>query len=235
MSDDRSGPPPAHGEVEDTQPPSAVSRRGFLKGAGGLAAGGALGVEGAAAAATLEPQARVYRFEGRVPLELTINGEPRTITCEPRTTLLDLLRVHCDPPLTGAKEVCDRGACGACTVLLDGEPVYACNTLAAYCYLREVVTIEGLTEGSELTPVQKAFCREDALMCGFCTPGFVMSVTACLEADPSASEDAIRAACAGNVCRCGTYPQIWKAAREAGAELAARTPDAPAGDEEDGR
>ena len=134
---------------------------------------------------------------------------------EPRTTLLSALRHHCDPPLTGTKLVCDRGNCGACTVLLDGEPVVSCLVLAADAAGREIRTVEGLAAGDELTPLQEAFCEEDALMCGFCTPGFVMAITACLERNPAAGLEEVKAACAGNVCRCGTYPHIFNAAHAA--------------------
>jgi len=143
---------------------------------------------------------------------LAINGEERRLALEPRTTLLSALRTRLDPPLTGAKEVCDRGACGACTVLLDGRPVYACMLLALDCVGAAITTVEGLGSPEALSPVQEAFCRRDALMCGFCTPGFVVSVTACLEREPRVDERTVRAACAGNLCRCGTYPHVFAAA-----------------------
>ncbi len=196
----------------------ALTRRAFLKGAGGIAAGGAIGAAAnAGTKAAREP--RVPVLSGRTAIELTINGARREVAVEPRTTLLSALRVHLDPPLTGAKEVCDRGACGACTVLLDGEPVYACMLLAANCVGREVRTVEGLGRPGALSPVQEAFWKRDALMCGFCTPGFVMSVTACLEKNPQAGEGEIRAGCSGNLCRCGTYPHVFAAAEEAGKKM----------------
>jgi aerobic-type carbon monoxide dehydrogenase small subunit (CoxS/CutS family) len=185
---------------------------------GGIAAGSAFG---AAARAGAKPavKVRVPRISGATKIELTINGTRREVEVEPRTTLLSALRVHLDPPLTGAKEVCDRGACGACTVLLDGEPVYACTLLAANAVGHEIRTVEGLGRPGALSPVQEAFWKRDGLMCGFCTPGFVMSVTACLEANPAADEREIRERCAGNLCRCGTYPHVFAAAREAGERL----------------
>ncbi|HVS11689.1 MAG TPA: (2Fe-2S)-binding protein, partial [Planctomycetota bacterium] len=147
------------------------------------------------------------------------NGAKQKVKVEPRTTLLNALRNHCEPPLTGAKLVCDHGSCGACTVLLDGRPVYACMQLAANAAGREVTTVEGLAKGGELTPVQQAFVEHDALMCGFCTPGFVVSVSACLKEKPSATLDEIKTACSGNLCRCGTYPKIFEAALAAGKKL----------------
>ncbi len=193
------------------------SRRAFLRGAGGVAASGALGGSARSEAKVRKP--RVPSYAGRSQVELLINGEKRKVEVEPRTTLLSALRAHLDPPLTGTKEVCDRGACGACTVLLEGEPVYSCMLLAVNCVGKEVRTVEGLGRPGALSPVQQAFWKRDALMCGFCTPGFVMSVTACLEREPKTSPEQIRAACAGNLCRCGTYPHVFAAAEEAASQM----------------
>jgi xanthine dehydrogenase YagT iron-sulfur-binding subunit len=157
-----------------------------------------------------------------VELELEINGAKQKVSVEPRTTLLNALRNHCTPPLTGAKVVCDRGSCGACTVHLDGQPVYSCMTLAADAVGRQVTTVEGLAKEGELTEVQRALCEHDGSMCGFCTPGFVMSITACLERKPGATLDEIKHACAGNLCRCGTYPHVFEAALAAGRALRAK-------------
>ena len=164
-------------------------------------------------------QERFLQFDGPFQVPFVLNGKPVELRAEPRMTLLDLLRHHVDPPLTGTKEGCDRGSCGACTVLLDGRPVYACSILASNLYKREVTTIEGLGTPDELSTVQQAFCDHDAMMCGFCTPGFVLSVTACLEQDPDADEPKIRAATAGNLCRCGTQPQVVAAALAAGERM----------------
>lgn len=147
-----------------------------------------------------------------------LNGDERALTVEPRRTLLDALRV--DLSLTGTKKVCDMGDCGACTVLLDGKAVYSCLTLAVDCEGREVTTIEGLADGSELDPVQRAFVEADAYQCGFCTPGQIMSVTALLAEQRAPSEAEIRRAVSGNLCRCGAYQNIVKAGQRA-AELAA--------------
>ena len=195
------------------------SRRSFLKGAGGLAAGGAIGDAALAARTPAPGPAAPLRISGEVEVELSINGAAQTLKVEPRTTLLGVLRNKVEPPLTGSKLVCDQGACGACTVLIDGRPRYACMTLALDAAGKEVRTVEGLAPPGELSAVQQAFCEEDALMCGFCTPGFVVSVTACLEQNPAATEEEVRWACSGNLCRCGTYPHIFAAAAKAGRRL----------------
>lgn len=193
---------------------SGFSRRSFLKGAGGVAAAG-VALETAAGAV----QDDVERLDGWVELSLEVNGKTVPVRVQPRTTLLNALRNHTEPPLTGTKLVCDRGTCGACTVHLDGRPVYSCMTLAADATGRAITTVEGLAEDGELSPVQEAFCTHDALMCGFCTPGFLMSVTAALERNPAATEEEVRAACTGNLCRCGTQPHIFAAALAAGRRL----------------
>jgi aerobic-type carbon monoxide dehydrogenase small subunit (CoxS/CutS family) len=191
------------------------SRRWFLKTAGGVAAGSVVGQGALAANGSAFGTLEAERLSGTVELELTINGRTSKVTCEPRTTLLNALRNHCAPPLTGAKPVCELGQCGACTVWVDDQPAYACLLLAADCVGREVTTIEGLSSGDELTPLQAAFVERDALMCGFCTPGFVMSIESTLRKKPGASLDEIKGGCSGNVCRCGTYPHIFQAALDA--------------------
>jgi xanthine dehydrogenase YagT iron-sulfur-binding subunit len=190
-----------------------VSRRTFLKTAGaGAAVTTVLGAERPAEAAILGPDA--------VPLALKVNGALRTVNVEPRVTLLRALRNHLD--LTGAKEVCDRGGCGACTVLLDGEPVCSCLMLAADAVGREVTTVEGLGNPEKMSPLQAAFVECDALQCGFCTPGFVVAATALLrrKADPTLEE--IKDGLAGNLCRCGTYSRVFEAVQKA-AKAQART------------
>jgi aerobic-type carbon monoxide dehydrogenase small subunit (CoxS/CutS family) len=149
---------------------------------------------------------------------LRVNGGVHTLAVEPRRTLLDALR-H-DLYLTGAKKVCDMGDCGACTVQVDGRAMYACLLLAVDCADREIRTVEGLATGDRLDPVQQAFIEADAFQCGFCTPGQVMSVRALLDATPAPSEEEIRRAVSGNLCRCGAYQNIVKAGQRA-AELAA--------------
>jgi len=199
---------------------SGYTRRSFLKGAGTVAAGGVVAPTALASSAeAAETSARIPRLAGEVEVELTVNGKSQKVACEPRTTLLSALRHRLEPPHTGTKLVCDQGACGACTVLIDGEPVCSCLTLAVDAAGKQIRTVEGLADGDALSPVQAAFVENDALMCGFCTPGFLMSVTGCLEKNPDASLPEIKSACSGNLCRCGTYPHIFDAAVKAGREL----------------
>jgi len=148
---------------------------------------------------------------------LRVNGQDFRIDVEPRRTLLDVLRR--DLGLTGAKEGCDEGACGACTVLLDGKPIYSCLLLAIECEGREIETIEGLSKEGKLHPIQEAFIEQDALQCGFCTPGQILSVKALLEQNPDPTEEEVKRAVSGNLCRCGAYPNIIRAALAAAKKL----------------
>lgn len=150
-------------------------------------------------------------------MRITINGTPRDVAPAGHATLLDLLRD--DLALTGTKRVCDRGACGACTVHVDGRPVYACLTLAHGCDGQDLRTIEGLGGGDAPHPLQQAFALEDAAQCGFCTPGQLMAAAALLAANPDPTEQQVVAAMSGNLCRCGTYPKIVRAVRRAAAML----------------
>lgn len=199
--------------VQNPLAPGPVSRRSFLKGIGATTvAAGSLGpVALAAEVEKLDPE-KTYG-PGAVPISLKINGEVKKLSLEPRVTLLDALRNHL--PLTGSKEVCDRATCGACTVLLNGTPAYACMTLAIEAQGADITTIEGLAPDGKLSPIQEAFVSCDALMCGFCTPGFVMSLTALVQKNPRPDEAAVKKACSGNLCRCGTYPKIFQAALKA--------------------
>lgn len=140
---------------------------------------------------------------------LRVNGTDHALALEPRRTLLDALR-H-DLQLTGTKEVCDMGTCGACTVLVDGRAMYACLLLAVDCVDRPITTIEGLTRDGVLDPVQRAFIEADAFQCGFCTSGQIMSLRALLDATPAPSDEQIVRAVTGNLCRCGAYLNIVKA------------------------
>ena len=158
---------------------------------------------------------------------LRVNGGVHSLAVEPRRTLLDALR-H-DLYLTGAKKVCDMGDCGACTVLVDGRAVYACLLLAVDCADQEITTVEGLATGDRLDPVQQAFIEADAFQCGFCTPGQVMSVRALLNATAAPSEEEIRRAVSGNLCRCGAYQNIVKAGRRAAELVAAEASTGSAG------
>ncbi|WP_119389253.1 (2Fe-2S)-binding protein [Taklimakanibacter lacteus] len=147
-------------------------------------------------------------------IKLHVNGVARELVIEPRVTLLDALREHLN--LTGSKKGCDQGQCGACTVHVDGERVLACLTLAAQVEGREITTVEGLTpDGAELHPVQAAFLKHDAFQCGYCTPGQIMSAVACIREGHASSDAEIREYMSGNLCRCGAYPHIVAAVREA--------------------
>ncbi|WP_287119312.1 (2Fe-2S)-binding protein [Mesorhizobium sp.] len=146
---------------------------------------------------------------GLIPIDLTINGRRVSVQAEPATTLVDVVRNHLG--LTGTKIGCDRGACSACTVWLDGQPASSCMTLALDARGRNITTIEGLAEGGKLHPLQQAFVEHDALQCGFCTPGMVMSCAALIDRKPDAGIDEVKAAISGHLCRCGTYPNIFAA------------------------
>jgi xanthine dehydrogenase YagT iron-sulfur-binding subunit len=158
--------------------------------------------------------AAVLRGPEAVAIRLDVNGETRSVHAPPRRTLLDVLRY--DLGLTGAKKACDRGDCGACTVLLDGAPVYACLALAIACEGKKVETIEGLAQGTELHPLQEAFVAHDAYQCGYCTPGQILALAALLRREAQPSEDQVRTAVSGNLCRCGAYPNIVAAGLAAG-------------------
>jgi xanthine dehydrogenase YagT iron-sulfur-binding subunit len=188
-----------------------VSRRGFLKGIGvGTVATGLLSPASLKAAA-----GREMGISGpdEVSITLKINGKPQTLNAEPRVTLLDALRNRLD--LTGAKKVCDRGTCGACTVIFDGKPVYSCSMLAIEAEGREITTVEGLGTPTQMNAVQKAFVQHDAQQCGFCTPGFVVASTAFVRKHPNASLDDVRRGLGGNLCRCGTYAGMMLAVVDA--------------------
>jgi xanthine dehydrogenase YagT iron-sulfur-binding subunit len=147
-----------------------------------------------------------------VDVMLRVNGSGRQLRLDSRVTLLDALRDELD--LTGTKKGCDQGACGACTVLLDGKRVLSCLTLAAQCEGREVTSIEGLAADGRLHPVQEAFVRHDGFQCGYCTPGQIMSAVALLQEGRAGSDEEIREFMSGNLCRCGAYPNIVAAIRE---------------------
>ncbi len=152
---------------------------------------------------------------GAVPVTLQVNGKPHKLNLEPRVTLLDALRDHLD--YTGAKKVCDRGVCGSCTVLLDGKAVYACSMLAIDAQGKNVETVEGLSGGGKVDPIITAFVANDALQCGFCTPGWVMATKAFLAKNPKPTPEQVRRGFGGNLCRCGTYTAIRKAVMSAAA------------------
>jgi len=191
---------------------SGISRRGFLKGAGLTAAGTALleGVHSLSAETSPSPQAGVTHLgPGPVSVHLRVNGVEHAVDLEPRTTLAEALRNHLG--MTGTKVVCDRGVCSGCTVWLDKMPVNSCMTLAIDAIGHDVTTIEALSAGGEMHPLQAAFVKHDAMQCGFCTPGMVMSCAALLESNPHPTEQDVRQAVSGNLCRCGTYPKVFAA------------------------
>ncbi|MGQ0614535.1 MAG: (2Fe-2S)-binding protein [Planctomycetaceae bacterium] len=189
-----------------------VTRRAVLKGMGAAAI-----LKGAADRALAGEPAGMEGIRragpGPTPVEFSVNGEKRRLAIEPRVTLLDALRDRLD--LTGSKRVCDRGACGACTVWIDGKTANACMVLAIDAHGANVTTIEGLAKEGALHPVQEAFVKHDALQCGFCTPGMIMSCAAFVERVKNPTDGQIRAAVAGNLCRCGTYTHVFAACREA--------------------
>ncbi len=146
-------------------------------------------------------------------VKLTVNGEPTELIVAPWVTLLEVIRDKLE--LTGTKEACSLGECGACTVILDGEAVNSCLVLAVEAQGKEILTIEGLRKNGELHPLQKAFIDEGAVQCGFCTPGMILSAKALLDKNPEPSEDEIKEALAGNLCRCTGYVKILKAVKSA--------------------
>lgn len=189
-----------------------ISRRSFIKGFGGgvistatLANTGLLSRELAESFAGTSSEG----IAGKTRVTLDVNGRKVSVEVEPRTTLLRALRDVAG--LTGSKEVCDRGQCGACTVLADGKPVLSCMTLALDATSSKITTIEGVQADPVGKKVQEKFVEKDGAMCGYCTPGFVVSATALLQENPTPSTDEIRQGVSGNLCRCGTYPKVFEA------------------------
>ena len=210
-------------KVQDS---NAISRRSFIKGMG-------TGV----VAATVAPTSLVERAEAQQSIDelpgvteatisLNINGRTYKLKVESRTTLLSVLRDGIDVngerlDLTGTKQVCDRGECGGCTVLMDGKAVYSCMILAIDVQGKEIITVESLADDDKLHPIQEAFIEHDALQCGFCTPGFVMSAKALLDENSDPTMEEIKRGLAGNLCRCGAYPRIFEAVQTAAKRMRA--------------
>jgi len=187
------------------------SRRDFLKGSGAVAAVGALATAPLPVLPLMAdtPDGSIPAMgPGPVKTTLKVNGKQMTEAFEPRVTLLDALRNHLD--VTGCKRVCDRGTCGACTVMLDGKPIYSCTMLAIEAQGHEIQTAEALS-GDKLDAVPAAFVEHDAQQCGFCTPGFVVAMRAAFNKNPQATPAQIEEALSGNICRCGTYQQMRNA------------------------
>ena len=202
---------------KEAPPGGGISRRGFLKGAGLTVAAGTLigtGQEGLALAAR-PGRADVLRANQRHTIRMLVNGRNVRAVVSTGDTLMDVLRFRLD--LTGAKPVCDMGSCGACTVILNGAPVTSCMVLAVDLQGAVVGTVEGLAKDGKLHPVQQAFIDDDATQCGFCTPGMIMSCKALIDANPSPDRKAVRQAISGNICRCGTYQNIFRAMDRVGA------------------
>ena len=200
-----------------------ISRRNFLKGVGT-----------GTVAATVAPSvlignektadAQMGDAVASTTIQLNINEKSYQIEVEARTTLLTVLRDGMDTggnniDLTGAKLICDRGECGGCTVMVDGKSVYACMMLAMDAQGKQITTVEGLADGDDLHPVQEAFIQHDALMCGFCTPGFVVSSAALLNENAKPTLEEIKVGLSGNTCRCGTYPFIFDAVKTASQKM----------------
>ena len=194
------------------KPKNGFSRRGFLGGVG-------IGAIGASVLETPAQAADAIKSSGpgAVPITLRINGKPYSLTVEPRVTLLDALRNHLEH--TGAKRVCDRGTCGACTVIVNNKVIYSCTVLAIDAQDKDIQTIEGLTSGSQLHPVSAAFVNNDGQQCGYCTPGFVMAAKGFLDKHPNPSYEDVEKGLGGNLCRCGTYVGVRKAVLEAAKEM----------------
>jgi xanthine dehydrogenase YagT iron-sulfur-binding subunit len=198
---------------EDTTNDSGVSRRDFLK-ISGISVALPL-VAGPQAILAAGQQVPVLG-PGKVAMEFTINGETCKASLEPRVTLLDALRDQFD--FTGAKRVCDRGECGACTVLMDNKPIYACSVLAIEAQNKPIITVESLMQAGKLHPIQQAFVDHDASQCGFCTPGFVVACKALLDRHAHPTPEEVRHGLSGNFCRCGTYDGIRNAVAQAAAQ-----------------
>ncbi len=190
-------------DARKSEPASGVTRRDFMKISG---IGVAVPLLVGPTVIEIAGEEVAVHGPGKVPVQLNVNGKQLQAQLEPRVTLLDALRDNFN--LTGAKRVCDRGVCGACTVLMDGKTVYACSMLAIEVQGTKITTIEGLTEGEALTPIMQAFVNQDASQCGFCTPGFIVATTNFLAQHPSPNADDIRRGLSGNYCRCGTYSGI---------------------------
>jgi aerobic-type carbon monoxide dehydrogenase small subunit (CoxS/CutS family) len=209
-------------EKEQTQG-TPISRRSFLKGVGTGAVAASV-VPTVLVGAETAAEAQMGDEITRAKIKLNINNKTHEVEVESRTTLLSVLRDGFDTngnhlDLTGAKPICDRGECGGCTVQVDGKAVYSCMTLALEAQGKQITTVEGLANGDRLHPIQEAFVQHDALMCGFCTPGFVVAAKSLLDQNPSPSLEEIKEGLAGNICRCGTYPFIFEAVETASRKM----------------
>ena len=199
-------------------PKKGFSRRGFLRGAGLTTAGTVMLSQGVSALGVSQTPELGTRFPAEgVEIQMKINGRQYALTVEPRTTVATALREHLG--FTGTKVVCDHGSCSACTVFIDGKPVNSCITMALDVGASEVSTIEGVSEGDELHPVQEAFIEHDATQCGYCTPGMVMSCVHLLKHNKKPTLKEVKEATRGNLCRCGTHPHVFKATLDAAEKM----------------
>jgi len=209
MDNDRQKIKPENGNHPDNSK-KGISRRGFLRGAG-LTTVGTVALQTGVLGNSMPEETLDEKAIGpdAALIKLHVNGKLRTLAVEPRTTLATALRVHLQ--LTGTKIVCDRGACSACTVWLDGKPVNSCLILAVEVVGQKIMTIEGIGTEDNLNPVQQAFIDHDASQCGFCTPGMIMTATHFLQNHPKPNLEDVKVALRGNLCRCGTQPNVFKA------------------------
>lgn len=206
-----------HETPADT-PRKGISRRGFLKGAG-MTTVGTVALQTGVLGGTLSEEALDEKAIGpdAALIKLNVNGKVHALAVEPRMTLASALRDKLQ--LTGTKVVCDRGACSACTVWIDGKPVNSCLTLAVEVQGQEITTIEGIGSPEQLHPVQQAFIDHDATQCGFCTPGMIMTATHFLQNHPNPDLEEVKVALRGNLCRCGTHPNVFKATMAASGKM----------------
>jgi xanthine dehydrogenase YagT iron-sulfur-binding subunit len=205
---------------------SGWSRRHFLKGVGAAAIATDTilqRVEKAGAADAVDPAAVNTPISGSIPITLNVNGQQRQVTVEPRTTLVSALRDRLDPAITGPKIGCNMGTCGACTVILNGKTAYGCSVLAIDAVGKEISTVEGFGTPQNMSPVQAAMVEKDGMMCGFCTSGFITSITCLLRNNPDPTIDQVKEGCKGNFCRCGSYPHLFEAALTAAKNGGGRT------------
>ena len=201
-------------DVKDKMPGSGFNRRAFISGAAGAATVPLLAKAAGAAESTVAAQ------DTSLPVDVTlqVNGTAKSLNVDARTTLLDALREHIG--LTGSKKGCDHGQCGACTVMVGGRRVLSCLTLALTVQDKQITTIEGLSQGDKLHPMQQAFIDQDAFQCGYCTPGQIVSAIACVKEGHATSDDDIREYMSGNICRCAAYPNIVAAVKQAARAMA---------------
>jgi len=201
---------------------TAMSRSDFLKGVGAGTAVATVASTAIKQVGAEEGQQSINELPGvtKAVISLHINGRNYEVEVEPRTTLLSVLRDKIDTngqrlDLTGAKEVCDRGECGGCTVIMDGKAVYSCMILAIDAHVKDILTVEGLADDGKLHPLQEAFIEHDALQCGFCTPGFLIAAKALLDKNPDPTLEEIKYGLSGNICRCGAYTRIFEGVQTA--------------------